>query len=105
MRPCGIDERGVAEADEDTGEDACSLSPTSLPRLGASLCKEPCSFDMSSLPLCVGFMVPLEVAGKFDADVGEGLAPGLRGRNGGRSEPILAAIKAPEKGEPRSPPA
>ena len=51
-----------------------------------------------------GLTPPFEELGKFPVDVGEGLAPGLRGRNGGRNEPILAAMKAPEKGEPRSPP-
>ena len=51
MTPGGNDGRDVAEADEDNGEEGGSLSPTSLPRLGASLCDEPCSFDAPSLLL------------------------------------------------------
>ena len=105
MRPCGIDERGVADADEETGDDACSLSPASLPLLGASLCNELGSFGAISFPIWAEFNAPLEDEGKFATEVGEGLAPGLRGRNGGRNEPMLAAIKAPENGDPRSPPA
>ena len=104
MRLCGIELRGVADADEETGEDACSLSPTSLPRLGASLCKELGSLGVMSFPLWTELNAPLE-EGKFAPEVGEGLAPGLRGRNGGRNEPMLAAMKAPENGDPLSPPA
>ena len=105
MRPWGIELRGVADADEETGEDACSLSPASLPRLGASLCKELGSLGVMSFPLWTELNAPLEEEGKFATEVGEGLAPGLRGRNGGRNEPMLAAMKAPENGDPRSPPA
>ena len=32
--------------------------------------------------------------------MGEGLAPGLRGMKGGLNDPMLAAMKAPEKGLP-----
>ena len=105
MTPGGNDGRDVAEADEDSGEEGGSLSPTSLPRLGASLCDEPCSFDAPSLLLWAVVSAVVDDKGRVPADVGEGLAPGLRGRKGGRKEPILAAMKAPEKGEPPSPPA
>ena len=32
--------------------------------------------------------------------MGDGLAPGLRGRNGGLKDPMLAAMNAPENGDP-----
>ena len=86
MTPGGNDGRDVGEADEDIGEEGGSLSPTSLPRLGASLCDERCSFNALSLPLWAGVSALVDDGGKVPADVGEGLAPGLRGRKGGRKE-------------------